>query len=545
MEHIIIFEFENINLLYNIFILFFPAFLIFFYLIYLALYLLFYLYIKKLLLLILFFIYVLITFISLTNCKDFFFGLAGKRLINNKKFNGCYINKPRRCGMDLLSGVFDISYLRKKGCEGINDNKKRFMKYLDPNFEKYNNFSYPRTEHWNPKSSFKNLARLIEKKIFPENYNNSRYSEVFVSFKDNKGKIRINLKKNKTLIKKKKYLAEKYPVKYENIYVILLDAVSRNNFIRKLKKSSKIIEKIIYMNRRKEKKLYIYNAFQFFKYHNFIGYTQGNTIPLFYGSPKFSKKGISIVKFFNEKGFITASAHNSCNRDIFDWMDTNGNIKFSYYDHENIAMFCDPNYEDKKRKWSLINGKSSMIRRCFYGKDSFDYNFEYILQFLEAYKMERKYFRIVFGDGHEPTTEVIKYMDNSLSNFILKLLKNYFTNKTAIFILSDHGAQIPGPYDFLFYEEKKTESFLGLLFLILPNNNNYNLSNIYFNEQQMITPYDIHDTLLDMININKYNYQNIELTKGQSLFIKINGKERNCQRYEKEINNIYCFCHNY
>ena len=87
--------------------------------------------------------------------------------------------------MDLLSGVFDISYLRKKGCEGINDSKKRFMKYLDPNFEKYNNFSYPRTEHWNPKSSFKNLARLIEKKIFPENYNNSRYSEVFVSFKDN------------------------------------------------------------------------------------------------------------------------------------------------------------------------------------------------------------------------------------------------------------------------------------------------------------------------------------------------------------------------
>ena len=32
--------------------------------------------------------------------------------------------------MDLLSGVFDISYLRKKGCEGINDNKKRFRNIL-------------------------------------------------------------------------------------------------------------------------------------------------------------------------------------------------------------------------------------------------------------------------------------------------------------------------------------------------------------------------------------------------------------------------------
>ena len=44
-------------------------------------------------------------------------------------------------------------------------------------------------------------------------------------------------------------------------------------------------------------------------------------------------------------------------------------------------MFCDTNYENKKDKWSIFGGKSSILRRCFYGRDSFDYNFEYIYNF--------------------------------------------------------------------------------------------------------------------------------------------------------------------
>ena len=528
-----------------IFILFFPFFSIFFYVIYLTLYFLFNLYIKKLLISILFFLYAIITFISLTNCRHFFEGIGGEKLTNDKELNDCYITKPKRCGIDLLSGLFDVNYFRKKGCDGINDDKKTFMKYLNRKLEKYDNFTYPRTEQWKPKSSFKNLAKRVEKKIIPVNKFNSKNSEIFVSFKDNKGKITINLKKNKKLIKIKQKLAKNNPVKFENIYLIYLDALSRKNFIRRLKKSTKIIEKIIYKNRRREKEFQLYNAFQFFKYHCFNEHTEGNIFPLFYGNKRYSNKGISIVKFLNQKGFITASAHNSCNRDIFDWNSMNKNIEFSGYDHENVAMFCDTNFEDKRNKWSIKKGKSSIFRKCFYGRDSFDYNFEFILQFLEAYKKERKYFRIVFGDGHEATTEVIKYIDNSLSNFILKILKDYFTDKTAIFILSDHGAQMPGPYDILFYEEKITEKYLGLLLLILPNNNYYNLSNIIFNQQQMITPYDIHDTLLDMININKYDYKKLESTRGQSLFFKINGKERNCQKYHGEITEDFCFCRNY
>ena len=527
------------------FILFFPLFSIVIYVIYLTLYFLFNLYIKKFIISILFLLYVVITYISLTNCQLFFIGIGGSKLVNDQKLNDCYIHKPKRCGFNLLSGLFDVNYFRKKGCEGFNDDKRTFMKYFNRKFRKFNNFAYPITAHWNPRRSFRNLADLIERSTFPINKYNLNSSEVFVSFNNNKGKITINLKKNENLIQKKRKIAVNFPVKFENIYVIYLDAISRNNFIRRLKKATKIFEKIIHTNQKREKEFKNYNAFQFFKYHNFNEHTQGNIFPIFYGNKGRSNRGISIVKFLNEKGFITAAAHNSCNRDIFDWFNVNKNIQFSNYDHENVAMFCDTNYEDKKYKWSIKKGKSSILRRCFYGRDSFDYNFEYILQFLEAYKNERKYFRITFGDGHEATTEVIKYIDNSLSNFILKILKNYFNDKTAIIIFSDHGAQMPGPYDILFYEEKITEKYLGLLLLILPNKDNYNSANIIFNEQQMITAYDIHDTLLDMINVNKYDYRNMDLTRGQSLFVKINGKERNCLKYKGEITPDFCFCHKY
>ena len=443
----------------------------------------------------------------------------------------------------IVDLIYYQNYFRKNGCHNYNDNKKTFMKYLDQNLSKYNHFSYPRIEHWSAKSSFYKLANKIEKNILPLTKNNSKNKEVFVSFKNDKGKIRIKLKKNESLIKEKRKIAEKFSVKFENVYIIYIDGISRINFMRKLKKSSRIIEKIIYREKNNEE-FKIYNAFQFFKYHNFNGHTAGNIFPLFYGNQKSSNKGISLVKFFNERGFITAASHNSCNRDIIDWYNFDKNIQYSYYDHENAALFCDTNFEDKNKKWSLT-AKSSVFRKCLYGRDSFEYNFEYILQFLEAYKNERKYFRVTFEDGHELTQEVIKYIDNSLSKFIQKLLNDYFTDKTAFIILSDHGAHIPGPHDILVYEEKLTEKYLGLLILILPNKKNYNLENIIFNQQKMITPYDIHDTLLHMINVNKYDYKNMDPNRGQSLFMKINGKERNCQKYNGEITNDFCFCQKY
>lgn len=528
-----------------IFLILFPIFTFIIFILYLFIYYCLNCQLKKLLFLFLIFIYPILLFLSKTKCYKFFNGIGGINLKNDPKSDKCFIEKPSICGLTLLSGLFDVNYFTINNCIDKRNQKEIFLKYLDETFINFNNFSFPRTEYWNQSISFQNLAELVEKEIKPVNNTNSKDNEIFVSFKEGKGEIEMYLKRNDSLINYKRKLAYKYPVKFNNVYIIYFDSLSRNNFIRKLKNSTKLIEKILYTNNKKDKFYKQFNAFQFFKYYTFNGNTEGNIFPIFYGNKRNSDTGYSILKFFNDKGYITASTHNSCNKEIFDWESKRYNITFDNYDHENVAMFCDTNFEDKHKKWSIIKGKSSILRKCLYGKDSFEYNFNYISQFLEIYKNERKYFRISISDGHEGTAEVIKYVDNYLSSFISNILSNYFDEKSVFIILSDHGAHLPGPYDILLYNERIIEKYLGLLLFILPNKKKFNYSNILYNQQKFLTTYDIHDSILDFINVNKYNFPRMRQNIGQSLFLKINGNNRSCENYYDEITKDFCFCKNY
>ena len=138
--------------------------------------------------------------------------------------------------------------------------------------------------------------------------------------------------------------------------------------------------------------------------------------------------------------------------------------------------------------------------------------------------------------------EVVKYIDDSLANFLKIIFEKYYDNKTAIILLSDHGSQIPGFQNIFFNKEKRIETYLAMLFFILPEDNNYyNKTAININQQRFVTPFDIHDTLLDMININKKKYPEM-IDKGQSLFKEIDGLKRNCENYDNNIPEDVCFC---
>ena len=52
-----------------------------------------------------------------------------------------------------------------------------------------------------------------------------------------------------------------------------------------------------------------------------------------------------------------------------------------------------------------------------YGRDVSEYNLEYTRKFWETYIDNRKVFRLNFLEGHEDTAEVLKYLDQPLSNF--------------------------------------------------------------------------------------------------------------------------------
>ena len=450
---------------------------------------------------------ILYYFLIKIECDNFYTGLGNLQISQDKLDNFCYFPKPKFCTIKIFDNLFDLSkitYLLKKGippipyfsskfynpenyCKNRDNSKKVFYEHVGKkknNIEKYSlDFAYPDTTLFN----FKNDARVgkFHYKVFSRIYDyNKRKNVVYRTRKNKKqanpeivvhfnnetdeGYITMNFKKNNTLIYNRRKEAKKYKVRYDNILFIFIDAVSRNHFKRKFPLTSKLISKFLPNKNINNKNIKI-DSYQFLKYNNFRPSTQVNIIPMFYGDSMKSQKGISLIKYFKEKGYITGGSENICHKELFLLeSENNKDVIFESFDHENYAMFCDPNYNPPNNRVSLFKGLFSMMRRCLYNKDTFEYVFEFGYKFLENYKNERKFLRLGFIDGHEGTMEVVKYLDKHLYKFLNFYIKNYFTDSTAIFIASDHGENMLSIHHILNADEFLYERTLGTFFLLLP-----------------------------------------------------------------------------
>ena len=478
-------------------------------------------------------IYLLIKKYRNSACNNYYKGFGEYKLNNNQKKNACYIINPKKCDIPVLSGLIDYSFFINS-CENRDNDKKSFINYL----KKYNNnLNFSKNEFYFPITTefgIENFRVNVGKNIRTEKIEGIN-DQLSLKFKNNKGYFEINLKYNETLVSERRFLAKKFPVKYENIFIIYIDSLSRNHFMRKLKKSGELIDYLIRnrnskLNKQKydkykfDKKV---NAFQFFKYISFIGYTPFNYIPMFYGSNStIIRKYKNFLEIAAKRGFITARTNGLCSKEPVDFT-------FSKADYENSGIFCDPHFRETPLK-----------RNCYYGKDSNDYLFEFSSKFLELYKDERKIVSLYSNDAHEGTFQQIKYIDNSLHNFLIEILTKYFDDKSIIFLMSDHGNGMPGIYDILRSDDKRIEILFGFFFLILPKNSNYT-ENLIINEQKMMTPYDIYGTFIDIIYSDIEEKKYPESFKGQSIFKKINGKERTCNNYYEFIKHPICACQNY
>ena len=285
----------------------------------------------------------------------------------------------------------------------------------------------------------------------------------------------------------------------------------------------------------------LYSAYQFNKYHSLGTNTHPNVAAMYFGFPMSEKRGQNIIKYFKDNGYITANIGNICSKELFAVEKKITSIYFDRYDHENIAMWCDPNYYDRRNPYPINKGEFSVIRRCLYGKEVHEYVFEYAKDFWKKYKKNRKFSRLSFIEGHEITGEVIKYLDEPLYQFLNEFIEKGYLNNTSIIIASDHGLHY-GIYINTQREDALIENFLPLLIFILPNerNNKINLKELYINQDKFITSFDIYNTLLFMAEGNKNSSHNSKY--GNSLLDYINSKGRNCSKYK--IEEKYCKCLN-
>jgi hypothetical protein len=479
------------------------------------------------------------------NCDDWAKGLNNTFIDNNIKKHGCQIHFPKKCPYKIGKYFQDITKIRKIKCENgnINARKKILLSSKSSNINKNTKrFGLPFTNK-DPICLIDFKDGILIKKYFlnniidMDNYtqiNNKtkeELPEIIIDFsKKLIGEMIINLNYNKTLSEERKKLENKILPYSNNILILYFDSVSRAYSIRQLKRTLKFFEQFISYKGGYNEKFpnENFHSFQFFKYHAFKEHTRGNFPRIFYGNKREIKNISRITKYLKENGYITSFSSDICIGDNTRILH-NSSIEESY-DHQ--MLLCDPNQENFN--------KNSI--KCSYGKLNIEHLYEYTEHFWRKYKNNRKYSLIISNAAHEGTIETLKYLDDTVFNFLNSLFEDNLLKDSSIFLLSDHGLGMPSIY--FLYDFYNIEEQLPMLYLIINDRKNTSYKEQYFflnqNQQAFITAYDIYNTIGNLIYGDKYSaikikteyYDTPKSGLGISLFQKIYTKNRTSKNYK-------------
>ena len=374
-------------------------------------------------------------------------------------------------------------------------------------------------------------------------YPNIKRPEIEIFLKQDGGKIKFNIKKNKTLIKEKKLILKKtkHNLLYKNILIVFIDTLSRAHFHRKFKKTTKFLNQFSNYKGNVGKNMTI---FQFFKYNSIYYYTDPNIKAAYYGA-KYNGKGIHFANYFKNNGYIIGRINTYCEKEIVFNNQNTSSFKPAIWDHEGLSLGCIKTFYDR----FLVSRLSSLVKKCLFGKDLNQYSLEYLESFWITYIKQFKLFLFQSLEGHEPTGQLIGYFDEILFNFLNKFYSLGYFNDTVILLFSDHGLHLPGPLYLFHSQDFLSERTLPLLLLLVPNNEKLYKDNLYekinSNQQTLITPFDIYNTLIHLaFGNNKEEYKKNYVPFGGSLFSKLNYKTRVCKSniFKPIIPKDFCKC---
>ena len=498
------------------------------------------------------------------SCEYWAKGLNNSFIDNKSKDYPCFINIPEKhsCFLSEIGKYFDLTNRYRPTCldaKLLASEKRKYierfknLKYAKES--KMNHFGYPLTNDgrfgpddfntwfYRKRKDFK--KEILKNMIFMDLYNSDKKKyypninrpEIEVLFNGTKGKIIINIERNKSLIKIRDKIKNKYKLLYKNILIIFLDTVSRSHFFRKFPKT------VMFLNQfsKYEKNFFKKNMtiFQYFKYNSIRPYTDPNLKAAYYGA-KIDGKGTHFANFFKNKGYIIGRANTHCEKEAASNPDNITNLIHCLWDHESLSLPCDDIFE--------YSGISTFLKRCLFGKELNQYSLEYLESFWVSYITQYKMFLFQSNDGHEPTGELIGHFDEILYNFLLKFYNKGWFKDTAIIFFSDHGQHLNGPLYILDSQDFFYERGLPLLFILLPNDNKLYLKNKYeiikSNQQTFITAFDIYNTFIHLsLGEDKENEKKFT-PFGESLLKTINYRERFCESfiYKSQITRYGCIC---
>jgi len=434
------------------------------------------------------------------SCRNWDKGFGGKTIDNSVT---CQIPKPDFCGFDVIEGFFDFSIFMNCAKTGAKwDVMKKYKMDIAPVL------GFPRIEKApNSDRMYDQLSPYVLNHFIPLQSMDdpaAKDLEIFIDQR-NKDKVEmiIDVKRNETLVQERRKIKSQTLV--DNFLVIYIDTLSRPASFRKIPKTLQWFEKFY------DKPTAERETFQFLKYMSITPYTQNNLLAAFYGEsppvdlknkqpppPKTPKP--SYAKYLKEAGYITGRSVNLCDTSLLfidkDLMEYIYDVPF---DHEGSPFSCDPSFYDPDSPLGLWQGPFANVRRCLYGKDTFEYVIDYGEKFWKTYSKEKKFLYLEFIDAHESTQEAVTYLDQPLRDFLERMEKNNQLDNTIILFYSDHGLHIPSFTDLFSRELKTEEKALPTMFLNLPRDfASRHRQTLKKNEQKLVSAWQVHELFLSL-----------------------------------------------
>lgn len=482
---------------------------------------------------------------KITNsCKDWKKGFKDTEI--SFKDMPCKLQVPEICWFDIFGKAFDYSGWLNDNCGIIRNGDRSFyddaLKKNNPDYFQTNLIGFPRTENYTYDQSMhfviehnilKGLIDMNDPKV-PDSIKNK--TEVMIDYSGDESKVIIRVVRDEEIVKQRKPLYERQANQLlaKNLMIVYIDSISRRHWHRRMPKTTKWLEKFYKTDHPK------YTSYQFLKYHATGYFTQINTIPAFLGKWWLETGGNYYTKYYKDKGAITAQTISICGRELFDLEnDQFRHMNWESYDHEHIALFCDPNYHQVDNPYTPFLGAYSVRRRCLHGKDTHEYMLEYGYKFWQTYQDMPKVIRFDFIDAHEGTGNVVGYLDDRLEKFLTDMEKNNMLDDTIVLFMADHGVNMPGFVSLMESPDYNIEKYLPMLFLLVPEKVRKEYGEaLSANEQSIVTPWDIHNTLLHAGGAPSQAYN----PHGNSIFKNISNNRFSCRKFL--IRDSYCVCKN-
>jgi len=409
--------------------------------------------------------------------------------------NTKYVETPSIYTYQTLN-YFQNYFIDKEVCSEINEFQKENLvkNYGDSSnsFIRFPNTNNILIENMT-KGSFEN--QIKNNLLYLNNKEQNSINEI--NFNLTTSLVEINFEPNNTLITERGtiYNKTKDTISTENILIIYLDSVSKNQFIRDFKKTLNFMKNFI-NNSSQKYESFEFSNFKFDKKYN----TNELVKQTLFNFAEGNEKANYYLKYFKEKGFITGNAINWCGKEVFRTDESDVNLQWETYDHEFVSIFCDPNFVQP-----LTTDKKcpTFIRKsCFYNTHSIDLLVSYSMSFWMNYKSQAKVFRLGIMDGVDYLVQNMKYIDEKVSNLLTSFDSLESLKNTTIFIYSNHGSRNSILFSLFKNNDYNFEKVRPTLYIIISKSLHYykqfseNLNN---NKYKEISHTHIYDSLVSLV----------------------------------------------